>query len=328
NGRIQPIRQEQRVVTFPRVPGTQTVALTWRERTAMAMVLASPELTLGVPSVNLETRIAMPADRWTLFAGGARLGPAVLFWPLLVVVALAAVALGRLRLTPLGARHWFLLGVGLTQVPLYVGVIVAGWLLALGWRRERGATLGDGGFDLLQVLLALWTLLALHGLFAAIQHGLLGLPDMQIAGNGSTAALLRWYHDRAGATLPRTWVVSVPLLVYRTAMLGWALWIAWAVLWWLRWCWAWLSEGGRWLRVLQVCRVGRAGLAALHAVGAGGLGEDEAVPACARQGSALPLRASRSPPVLMSPGLDLAPSSFARRACQRETARVDWPLPQ
>src|SRR5207245_622433 len=165
----------------------------------MAMVLASPELALGVPSVNLETRIAMPADRWTLFAGGARLGPAVLFWPLLVVVALAAVALGRLRLTPLGARHWFLLGVGLTQVPLYVGVIVAGWLLALGWRRERGATLGDGGFDLLQVLLALWTLLALHGLFAAIQHGLLGLPDMQLAGNGSAAALPRLPADRCCA---------------------------------------------------------------------------------------------------------------------------------
>jgi len=213
------------------------------------MALASPELALGVPSVNLETRIAMPADRWTLFVGGARLGPAVLFWPLLVVVALAAVALGRLRLTPLGARHWFLLGVGLTQVPLYVGAIVAGWLLALGWRKERGATLGDGGFDLLQALLALWTLLALHGLFAAIQHGLLGLPDMQIAGNGSTAALLRWYHDRAGATLPRTWVVSVPLLVYRLAMLGWALWIAWAVLWWLRWGWACFSEGGRWRRL-------------------------------------------------------------------------------
>src|SRR5438094_7496 len=48
NGRIQPIRQEQRVVTLPLVPGTQTVALTWRERTAMAMALASPELTLGV----------------------------------------------------------------------------------------------------------------------------------------------------------------------------------------------------------------------------------------------------------------------------------------
>jgi hypothetical protein len=72
---------------------------------------------------------------------------------------------------------------------------------------------------------------------------------MQITGNGSTAALLRWYHDRAGATLPRTWVVSVPLLVYRLAMLGWALWIAWAVLWWLRWGWVCFSEGGRWRRL-------------------------------------------------------------------------------
>src|SRR2546426_5580397 len=246
NGRIQPIRQEQRVGTVPLVPGTQTVALPWRERTAMAMALASPELTLGVQSVNLQTRIAMPADRWTLFVGGARLGPAVLFWPLLVVVALAAVALGRSRSTPLGTRHWVLLRVGLTQAPLHVAAIVAGWLFTLGWRKERGGTLGDGGFDLLQVLLALWTLLALHGLFAAIQHGLLGLPDMQITGNGSSAALLRWYHDRAGVTLPRTWVVSVPLMVYRLVMLAWALWIAWAVLWWLRWGWACFSEGGRW----------------------------------------------------------------------------------
>src|SRR5205814_4392696 len=198
------------------------------------------------------------------------LGPAVLCVPLLVVVALAAVALGRLRLTPLGARHWFLLGVGLTQVPLYVGVIVGGWLLALGWRKERGATLGDGGFDLLQVLLALWTLLALHGLFAATQHGLLGLTDMQIAGNGSTAALLRSYHDREGATLPRTWVVSVPLLVYRLAMLGWALWIAWAVLWWLRWGWRCFSEGGRWRRVHLGRRWRRPVPTAPVAPGAGG----------------------------------------------------------
>src|SRR5437773_38050 len=249
NGTTRPIPQEKRVVTLPLAPGTQTVALTWREKTAMTMALASSELALGVPSVNVETHIAMPVDRWTLFVGGARLGPAVLFWPLLVVVAVAAVALGRLRLTPLGARHWFLLGVGLTQVPLYVAAIVAGWLLALGWRKERGGTLGDGGFDLLQLLLVFWTVLALHGLFAAIQQGLLGLPDMQITGNGSTAALLRWYHDRAGSTLPRTWVVSVPLLIYRLAMLGWALWIAWAVLWWLRWGWACFSEGGRWRRV-------------------------------------------------------------------------------
>src|SRR5437867_1318892 len=93
NGTIRPIPQEKRVVTLPLTPGTQTVALTWREGTAMTMALASSELALGVPSVNVETHIAMPVDRWTLFVGGARLGPAVLFWPLLVVVAVAGVPL-------------------------------------------------------------------------------------------------------------------------------------------------------------------------------------------------------------------------------------------
>jgi len=31
------------------------------------------------------------------------------------------------------------------------------------------------------------------------------------------------------------WVISVPLLVYRLAMLAWALWLALALLRWLRW---------------------------------------------------------------------------------------------
>jgi hypothetical protein len=36
------------------------------------------------------------------------------------------------------------------------------------------------------------------------------------------------------------------LLVYRLAMLGWALWLALAVLRWLRWGWGAFSLGGLW----------------------------------------------------------------------------------
>jgi hypothetical protein len=32
--------------------------------------------------------------------------------------------------------------------------------------------------------------------------------------------------DLAAETLPRAWVISVPLLAYRLAMLAWALWLA------------------------------------------------------------------------------------------------------
>ncbi len=246
NGIPQPIRQEKRAVTLPIAPGRQTLSLGWREGHGASRNIRSPEVGLGLASVNAETRIHMPLDRWTLFVGGGRLGPVVLFWGVLLVLALVSVVLGRVTLTPLRAHHWFLLGIGLTQGSIGEAGLVAGWLLALGWRRRSGATLAAGRFDLVQVLLAVWTVIALAGLFHAIQRGLLGLPEMEIVGNGSTAELLRWYHDRAGETLPRTWVVSVPMMVYRLTMLAWALWIAAALLSWLRWGWDCYSEGGLW----------------------------------------------------------------------------------
>jgi len=42
------------------------------------------------------------------------------------------------------------------------------------------------------------------------------------------------------------WVISVPLLVYRLAMLAWALWLAIALLRWLRWGWECVTTGGGW----------------------------------------------------------------------------------
>jgi len=96
------------------------------------------------------------------------------------------------------------------------------------------------------VTLVVLTILALTGLFSAIRRGLLGLPEMQISGNGSSASLLRWYHDRTGESLPRTWALSVPLMAYRGAMLAWALWIASSLIRWLRWGWDCFSESGLW----------------------------------------------------------------------------------
>lgn len=249
NGMAQPIRQEGRAVVLPVDPGLQRIELRWRAPTGMTVDLRSPPVDLGAPSVNAHLGITMPAGRWILFAGGPRFGPAVLFWSVLPVLALAAFGLGRVRSTPLRARHWFLLGIGLTQVPVVAAVAVAGWLLALGWRRERGAALGARPFVLLQLLLIVWTVAALGILLFAIQQGLLGQPEMQIAGNGSSAAALRWYQDRAAALLPQAWVVSTPLLVYRLLMLAWALWLAEALLRWLRWAWDSFAAGGTWRRL-------------------------------------------------------------------------------
>ena len=48
----------------------------------------------------------------------------------------------------------------------------------------------------MQVGLPLLTLLALLCLLAAVQEGLLGTPDMAVAGNEFDAHALRWFADR------------------------------------------------------------------------------------------------------------------------------------
>jgi len=246
NGASQPIRQERQTVTIPIMPGRQTIGISWREPRGIATRVTTPRFELGAPSVNADTVINMPADRWTLFVAPALLGPAVLFWGLLLVFALVAFALGRAGLTPLRTVDWFLLSLGLTQVPIWSATLVVGWLLALGWRKRRGTSLGQSAFRMLQVLLAVLTVAALAMLFSSIEAGLLGLPQMQISGNGSSADHLQWFHDRTADALPRMWAVSLPLMAYRLAMLLWALWLASALLTWLSWGWGCFSEGGLW----------------------------------------------------------------------------------
>lgn len=241
----QPIRQDGRKVTVPLTPGMQEVKVFWRQAEGVSTRFVSPEIDLGAPSVNATVVVAMPEHRWTLFTRGPRLGPAVLFWGLLVIFLGVSVALGSLRMTPLAWYHWFLLSLGLTQVPVVVAAIVVGWLFLLGWRREHGAA-RSVSFNVLQLLIALTTPVALAALLFSIQRGLLGLPEMQIAGNGSSAYQLRWFEDISGQVLPQVSVFSVPLFVYRLAMLLWALWLARALLGWLRWGWESFASRGLW----------------------------------------------------------------------------------
>jgi hypothetical protein len=231
-------------------PGRQQAELVWREPRGIGLRYQVSAVDLGAPSVNADVVLRPGQDRWILLVGGPRLGPAVLFWSLVLVLVLLTLLLGRVRLTPLGTREWLFLGLGLSQVPLVAAAAVMGWLLALGWRNEHPQQPGWWRFNLRQLVLAVWSLTALGILVAAIQEGLLGDPDMQITGPGSTRFELRWFQDRipGGTALPEPWVLSVPVLAYRLAMLVWALWMARSLLAWLRWGWTAFSRGGWWKR--------------------------------------------------------------------------------
>jgi hypothetical protein len=249
NSAQQPIRQDGRRVTVPLVPGAQKIVLAWRETPGIKAFFTTPEVDVGAPSVNATTTIQVPGGLWVLWVGGPRVGPAVLFWGLLIVLLAVSLALGQSPWTPMKGWHWFLLAIGLSQVSVLAGAVFVGWLFALGWRaRQLGDGLPAAIFNLRQALIAAWTLVALVILGVSLYQGLLGAPEMQLAGNGSSADSLRWFTDRSGDTLPEARMLSVPLMVYRGAMLAWALWIALALLGWLRWGWGAFSAGGAWKR--------------------------------------------------------------------------------
>ncbi len=249
SGQGQPLRTDSGRVTLPVPPGLSRVQLRWREARGLKPLFAPEALDVGASAVNASTVLHLPADRWVLLTGGPLVGPSVLFWSLLVVTVLVAVALGRVKLVPLGTLSWVLLGVGLTQVPVVAGAVVVACLLAFGWRARSGASIAsDRAFNTLQVLLGVLAVLSLVILFAAVKQGLLGAPDMQVHGNGSSSTELRWFQDRTAGTLPKPWVLSVPLLVYRLAMLAWALWLVTALLRWLRWGASAATSGGFWRR--------------------------------------------------------------------------------
>ncbi|MBN2645535.1 MAG: hypothetical protein JXR59_08705 [Desulfuromonadaceae bacterium] len=245
NGQPQPLHQDGRSLTLPLQPGRQTVELTWQQPQPPALYTSTPLVDLGSASVNNEISLELPQNRWILLTGGPQLGPAVLFWGVLLVLVGVAAVLGRYAPTPLRGWHWLLLGAGLSQASLPALLPVVLWLVLLGYRQQQPPQ-RPGLFNLGQIVLVLLTLAALATLISAIQQGLLGLPEMQIAGNHSSAWHLNWYQDRSSGPLAQGWAITVPMLVYRVLMLLWALWLAMALLRWLQWGWSCFSHSGLW----------------------------------------------------------------------------------
>ncbi|UOG91014.1 MAG: hypothetical protein L3K52_12485 [Candidatus Thiothrix sulfatifontis] len=276
DGTKQAIQQQAGKVILPLLPRKQEAVLEWQENGALPLHYTFPAVDLGLPSVNSESRLQVPQDRWVLWAHGPLLGPAVLFWGMVVVLLVFALVLGRSKITPLKSWQWFLLGIGLSQSTPFLMVLMAFWLIALALRSK--VSRADWArpywqFNLMQVGLAGLTVVALATLVGAVANGLLGSPDMQITGNGSWAQQLQWYQDRVAGLLPQAGVISVPILYYRLLMLAWALWLAVALLGWLRWGWTAINHGGLWqphISVTQTPTVSVAPAGPMNAPATGG----------------------------------------------------------
>ncbi len=235
-------------LSLPLLPGEHDYALRLREPHGVAASIRTPTFALHAPVANIDLTLGLPQDRWVLWTWGPTVGPAVLYWSQLIVLLLAAWLLARFAPTPLRFHHWLLLGLGFSAFAWSAYALVVLWLILLGLR-ARGAPaerLSATRFNLLQFGLAALTLLALTVLISAVPTGLLGLPDMHVAGNDSSAWNLHWFADQSANALPSGGVFSVSLWVYKLAMLAWALWLANALIGWLRWAFGAWTRGGYW----------------------------------------------------------------------------------
>lgn len=246
NGEPLALQLRDGALTLPLTPGAQTAEIRWREPAGMGAWWRHEGLALGLGGVNDRLTLEVPQDRIVLAVGGPLIGPAVLIWGALAVALALAWWAPRGMPGLMGRPAWVLLVLGVAPVSLWALAVLAGWFGVLEARR-RWAGQGPRGLRIaVQLGLMLWTLFAIGALLDVLRTGLLGYPDLLVAGPGSNSHLLNWTNDRFAEHTAGAWCFSAPLWLYRAAMLAWALWLAASLLRWVGWAWACFSAGEAW----------------------------------------------------------------------------------
>jgi hypothetical protein len=248
DGRSVPIRPQNGELPIALSPGAYVLGIDWQSDSGVAVRSRAPSVDIGNAASNIRTELTLPADRWSLYAFGPGVGPAILFWSELVVFVALAVLLGRLSYSPLRTQEWLLLGLGLSTFSWGVLLLFAAWMFVLRWRSSWQGSVSRNQFNTIQVFLGILSVITLISLVSAIPFGLLASPDMRVEGAGSDWHTFSWFVDQTAGALPQPGVISVSLWWYKLAMLAWALWLSFALLRWLPWAWNAYRANGWWRR--------------------------------------------------------------------------------
>jgi hypothetical protein len=249
DGEALQLRPEKGELPLSLSPGAHDFDISWDEARDVGVRTTPSTVDLGTPASNLQLQVSLPQSRWVLAAWGPGVGPAVLYWGELVVFIGVAWLLGRWRRSPLKFHEWLLLGLGLSTQSWFVFGLTAAWLVTLRWREQwqPGEAITRGRYNAVQLLLAAFTFAAVLTLvFSGIRNGLLAHPDMHIATVGSPYGAFGWFQDQTRGAIEGPTLVSVPMWVYRALFFAWALWMAFALVRWLRWSFTAWKSGGLW----------------------------------------------------------------------------------
>ncbi len=245
DGEELPLRPVDNRLSLNLLPGAHAVAVHFESPRGASWRSAATVIDLGAPASNVTSTLELPQARWPLLATATLAGPVIRYWGELAVFVLTALLLGRWPHSPLRAREWLLLGLGLSTLSWAVFALVGLWLFAMRWRAHwQPGERGRWRFLLVQGSLALLTVAAVGSLvFSGIRYGFLSSPDMGVAGAGSHGNTFTWFHDQVRGALPAVAVYSVPLWIYKLLMFGWALWVALALTRWLGVAWSAWNQG-------------------------------------------------------------------------------------
>ncbi len=240
-------RYEGTQLSLPLSPGSSNVHIEFSLTDPPGFRYQAPPLSIDGKYYNVHQTISVPKTKWLLLTSGPDWGPAVLFWAKLIVLLVGSILLSRLPSSPLSAKEWILLGLGLACLPLVIAAVPATWLLLLELKRRRQFE-DAHTYNLSQIGLTLLTFASLAILYQAIKIGLLLQPNMLVRGNNSSSSLLSWYTDSAAETLPSTTAYWLPSWTWNVVMILWSTWLVFALIRWLKGGFQALLEGGLWKR--------------------------------------------------------------------------------
>jgi hypothetical protein len=211
-------------------PGTNKINIVFNEKNKKQSFFLPgkinfPEIDFNSEASNITQKIIYPSKSWIIAAFGPRKGPAVLFWGYFAGVVFAALAAAKFIKSFLKPHQFILLAAGLSlAAPLEI-IIVFGFFFAVEYRRNLVPE-NTKYFNLIQTGIIFLLIMSAMIIYDAVSSGLLGIPDMQIAGNGSYSGNLNWFLDRTEKNPASIFIILAPINLWKLILFLWSIWIS------------------------------------------------------------------------------------------------------
>jgi hypothetical protein len=218
DGSTQAIDRDGQALRLAIPPGKHTFEIAWRSDASMALFFQTPEVDLGLPSVNHQVGWDLSGSRrWIAWLSGPAQGPVIHWGFVLLALAFVAWRLGKSGFAPLRAHQWFLLCLCLLLVSDGPAIGIMACLLGLGWRNR--CSLPPSHYNAGQIAAGVGLGLCLVAWFIDFTNLRFMRPPTTLTGGSGPLDALVWSQDRVAGILPRPWMVSLPAWAYHAILL-------------------------------------------------------------------------------------------------------------